>query len=157
MIEAGDIKGIKGLYAFKALQTLLLSYYMLPEFRKEKETYAEFLKRFNDMAEDEKREILRTSLYFAGIEEKEIFALVAFAKDKNGIHYQPANVANLEIKELFDIIIDVCMAILSIDVFFNENELKKIPNGSGDIVGAVNELMKTRGDLHSKKQSINLC
>jgi hypothetical protein len=25
--------------------------------------------------------------------------------------------------------------------------LKKIPNGSGDIVGAVNELMKTRGDF----------
>ena len=118
MIEVSEIKGIKGLYAFKAMQTLLFSYFMLPEFREPKESYTEFLKRFSGMTEDEQREIFKTSLYFAGIDENEILAICCFAKDINGVSYQKANLASLEIEELFDIIIDVCMEIVKIRVFF---------------------------------------
>lgn len=118
MIDVSEIKGVKGLYAFKALQTLLLSYFMLPEFRQPKETYTEFLKRFSEMGEKEQRETLKTALYFAGIDENEILALCLFAKDPNGVPYGKSNLANLEIEELFAIIIDVCMAIVKIKVFF---------------------------------------
>lgn len=118
MVDMSEIKGVKGLYAFKALQTLLFSYFMLPEFRQPKETYTEFLKRFSAMGEKEQRETLKTALYFAGIDENEILALCLFAKDPNGVPYGKSNLANLEIEELFAIIIDVCMAIVKIKVFF---------------------------------------
>uniref|UniRef100_A0AAU8AX71 Uncharacterized protein n=1 Tax=Dulem virus 29 TaxID=3145747 RepID=A0AAU8AX71_9CAUD len=118
MIEIDEIKGIKGLYAFKALQTLLLSYFFLPEFKKENETYEAFLCRFSESDEDEKRKILNNALYFAGIEPREIEALVCMAKDKNGIHYSRSNINNLSLEELFNLVIDVCMAVCDVKVFF---------------------------------------
>lgn len=117
MINAAEIKGIKGLYAFKALHTLLFNYYLLP-VHDTKESYTQFLKRFNAMPADEKKEVLTQSLYLSGIDEKEIFELVCFATDGNGIHYSRANIGNLEIKVIFEIVVDVCLAICELDVFF---------------------------------------
>lgn len=118
MIRAEEIKGIKGLCAFKALHTLLFNYYLLPEFKKDKETYGDFLKRFHKMDDDEKREVLEMSLYFAGIEVKEIETLVSFAEDVNGVHYSKASMNNLDFPQLFEIIIDVCLEVAKIKVFF---------------------------------------
>lgn len=67
MIDVSEIKGVKGLYAFKALQTLLFSYFMLPEFRQPKETYTEFLKRFSAMEEKEQRETLKRLSILRGL------------------------------------------------------------------------------------------
>lgn len=117
-INGEEIKGIKGLYAFKALQTLLLSFYLLPEFKTEKESYDDFLRRFSDMPEEEKRSVLNKSLYFAGIDTKEIEALICFAKDTNGIPYGKHNINNLSIEQMFEIIVDVCLAVARIKVFF---------------------------------------
>lgn len=147
MVDVSEIKGVKGLYAFKALQTLLFSYFMLPEFRQPKETYTEFLKRFSAMGEKEQRETLKTALYFAGIDENEILALCLFAKDPNGVPYGKSNLANLEIEELFAIIIDVCMAIVKIKVFFNRRTAEKIKNYSIDLPAAFSDIIKSRSDF----------
>lgn len=118
MINAENIKGIKGLYAFKALQTLLLSYYLLPEFKKPNEKYDEFLKRFSEMEDGEKKEVLNKALYFAGIEPAEIEALICFASDPNGVPYCKNNLNNLSIEQLFELIVDVCLEVARIKVFF---------------------------------------
>ncbi len=118
MINAENIKGIKGLYAFKALQTLLLSYFLLPEFKEPNEKYDDFLKRFSEMDDSQRKEVLQKSLYFAGIEPAEIEALICFATDNNGVPYCRNNINNLSIEQLFSIIIDVCLEVARIKVFF---------------------------------------
>ena len=111
MINGNDIKGIKGLLAFKALHTLLFGYYVLPEYRKKDETYKDFLQRFANISEEEKREILNIGLYFTGIPQQEIIDLICFCRDKNGIPYSAANVNNLTIDELFRLIVEVCLEV----------------------------------------------
>lgn len=118
MVNVEEIKGIKGLYGFKAMQTLLLSYYLLPEFKKKNQSYQDFLKEFSAMDETQKRDILNKALYFAGIDPKEIEALMCFCKDKNGISYSKANINNLTFEEIFEIIIEVCLEISKLKVFF---------------------------------------
>ena len=118
MINPDNIKGIKGLYAFKALQTLLLSYFLLPEFKIQNEKYDDFLRRFSEMDDGEKKEVLNKALYFAGIEPAEIEALICFASDSNGVPYCKNNINNLSVEQLFNLIIDVCLEVSKIKVFF---------------------------------------
>lgn len=118
MVDVGEIRGIKGLLAFKAMHTLLFGYFLLPEHRKGNENYDKFLRRFSEMTEAEKREVFNQALYVCGIDEKEIITLAEFCKDANGIPYNKQSLVGAPIDDVFNIVIDVCLAVASVKVFF---------------------------------------
>lgn len=118
MIDAEEIKGIKGAAAFHTAQVLLLSYYMIPTFREGKETYLEFLDRFSKMDDEEKQKVFKIGATFADLKPNEVEAVLCFAKDKNGVPYGKCNIGTLGINEFYELISEICLAVVNIKLFF---------------------------------------
>jgi hypothetical protein len=118
------LKGVNSLNALQGFSALLLGYKMLPS--RIVEDFDHYYDSFIDKTEDEKEKILRESLMFVNLKKDEIEALVSFAKDKNGIAYSAASIKNMDLKELFEIIVAVCMEIGRIKItLISEDEKKK--------------------------------
>lgn len=113
-----DLRGIKSLWAFQTMHTLLLGCYMIPMFSEKKETFEEFLERFEKGTEEEQRNTLKRAICLVELKKDEILAVCGFAKDKNGIPYTAENINNLTFAEIADIVVDVCCEIAKIKVFF---------------------------------------
>lgn len=113
-----NLQGIKSVYAFQVMHTLLLGYYTIPNFENRKESFEAFLKRFEIGTEEEKRAILTRAIYLVKLEKDEILAVCGFGKDKNGVPYSAENIENLSHLEICNLIIEVCLEIAKIKVFF---------------------------------------
>lgn len=113
-----ELRGIKSVYAFQVLHTLLLGYWTIPNFENKKESFEAFLKRFETGTEEEKRAILTRAIYLVKLDKDEILSVCCFGKDKNGITYSAENIENLSYMEICNLIIDVCLEISKIKVFF---------------------------------------
>jgi hypothetical protein len=120
-----ELKGYRALKALNGFHALLLGLKMLPAHIAE--SYESFYASFNDKTEKEKETLLREAVAFVQLGEDEVQAIVSFATDKNGVPYSSVNVKSLSMKELFEIIIAVCMEIgrIKIDIV-SEEEKKKL-------------------------------
>lgn len=118
MTNKYNLSGIKSVWAFQVMHTLLMGYWMIPNFESEKESFEKFLERFEQGSEEEKRAIFQKAMYLVKLNKDEILAVCGFAKDKNGIEYSAENIENLSFDEISQIIIDVCVEIARIRVFF---------------------------------------
>ena len=116
--------GIESLHAFNAFNALLLGLKYLPDYAAI--PYPQFYERFLTKTDAEKEKFLREALAFVSIVPTEVAALVSFCTDANGVPYGAHNVKTLAAKELFDIVIAVCMEIGRIEIrLVTEDEKKK--------------------------------
>ena len=119
------LTGPKALKAFYSFHKLLLGLKMLPAYMGE--AYSEFYEAFNEKTEAEKEKLVREAAVFVPLEQDELMALVSFASDKNGVPYCPENIKNLEVNQLFEIIVAVSMEIGKIKVdLISEDEKKNL-------------------------------
>lgn len=116
--------GLESLHAFTAFNALLLGMKMLPSYAAI--PYVEFYDGFGAKDDSEKETFLREALAFVTLSREEVSALVSFCSDANGVAYGAHNVKSLGAKDLFEIVIAVCMEIGRIEItLVTETEKKK--------------------------------
>ena len=116
-ITKDDLRGLKSPAGFQVLYTLLIGVYSVPVFGIN-QTFDEFVKSFEKMPREQRREILAKAICITPLEEEEYLNVLSFAKDANGIPYSSENVDNLAYDEIMEIVIDVCLAYTDCKVFF---------------------------------------
>lgn len=109
MIQVLPLIGYKSLRALNGFHALLLGLKMLPAYIAE--DYETFFARFNGKSEEEQEKLLREAVVFVQLGQDEVEALLSFARDKNGVAYNPTNLKNLSVKDIHQIIVAVCMEI----------------------------------------------
>lgn len=128
MIKVLPLKGAKSLKAFNVFNTLMLGLKMLPLYVHV--PYREFYASIPEKSEEEKENLIREAIAFVNLEPDEVEAAVAFCCDKNGIAYSKNNIGNMELKEVIDCIVAVCLEIGRIEITLtSESEKKKFTNG----------------------------
>lgn len=121
--------GIDGLRAYKVMSTLVRSLYFIAEVvaecakatqtKPEDMTFEVFLGWFDNLDSDRKRGLFKLSvIHGAVLDPDEVFSLLKYRKDKNGIAISKTNINNLSVKEIADNITDVCMDLSEETVFF---------------------------------------
>lgn len=116
-ITKDDLRGLKSPAGFQVLYTLLIGYYTVPTFEKELD-FDKFIKNFEQMPREQKREVLAKAVCIVPLKEEEYLNVLCFAKDPNGIEYSKENVENLSYDEIMEIVIEVCLAYADCKVFF---------------------------------------
>lgn len=121
--------GIDGLRAYKVMASLVRSLYFLAEITSEcaKATQTKpedmsfdiFFRWFDSLDAKRKRALFKLSVVHGiTLDQDEIFALLKYTKDKNGISVSKANIGNLSVREIADNIVNVCMELSEENVFF---------------------------------------
>lgn len=128
MIGVLPLVGPKAYSAVISVQKLLLGMKMLPEY--EKIPYPEFFESFREMEDSEKESHIRMAAAFVELTPEELFSIVSFATDSNGIAYTSANLRNLEPQEIFEAIVAVAMEISRIKITLVTKDEKKKLNTS---------------------------
>lgn len=123
MIEVSPLVGPDSLRACAAFHKLLLMYKMLPLYIEM--GFKEFFDSVAEKSESEQETIVRQCLALNELTDPEIFALMRFTKDKNGVPYSPVNIKNLGLKDLHEHLVAVCMRIAQIKVDLVTPEEKK--------------------------------
>ena len=122
-VQVLPLKGYKSLKALNGFHALLLGLKMLPAYIGE--DYKTFYSNFEHKTEEEKEFLLKEAVLFVELSEAEVMALVCFAKDSNGVPYKSVNIGNLQIDQLHEIIVAVCMEIGRIKIdLLSESEKK---------------------------------
>lgn len=116
-ITKDDLKGLKSPAGFQVLYTLLIGFYSVPAFGAST-SFDEFVKDFEKMPREERKNILAKSVCITQLTENEYMNVLCFAKDANGIPYTKENVENLTYDEIMEIVVDVCLAYSDCKVFF---------------------------------------
>lgn len=117
------LKGYKALKALNAFHVLMLGLKMTPAFREK--SYEEFFSSFEGRTEDEKETLVRQAVVLVPLEQSEVESLVSFVQDKNGVPYGAANLNNLSVSEIHEVIVSVCLEIGKIKVNLVTSEEKK--------------------------------
>lgn len=116
-ITKDDLRGLKSPAGFQVLFTLLLGYYSVPVFG-QKKALDDFIKEFEQMPREKKRDVLAKAISITPLKEEEYLNVLCFAKDANGVPYSSENVENLKYDEIMEIVIEVCLAYSDCKVFF---------------------------------------
>lgn len=123
MITVGEIKGLKSLRALNVFHTLMLGLKMLPMYAHE--SYEEFFSRIDQMPPKDQEKMIREAALFVELSIDDLEAIICFCKDPNGVPYGTANINNLSMDELFEIVVAVSVAISKIKInFVTESEKK---------------------------------
>lgn len=121
--------GIDGLRAYKVMASLVRSLYFLAEItsecakttqtKPEDMSFDVFFRWFDSLESDRKRSLFKLSvIHGITLDQDELFALLKYTKDKNGVAISKANIGNLSVKEIADNITNVCMELSEENVFF---------------------------------------
>ncbi len=116
-VTKDDLRGLKSPAGFQVLYTLLIGYYTVPTFDA-KTDFNEFIKDFEAMPRERKKEVLKKAVCIVPLKEEEYLNVLYFAKDENGIHYTKENVDNLSYSEIMELVVEVCLAFAECKVFF---------------------------------------
>ncbi len=128
-----ELKGYRSLRALNAFHTLMLGLKMLPAYMGEQ--YEEFYSRIEEMDAASQEKMIREAVLFVELEREEVEALASFAADPNGVPYSSANLKSLGTKDLFEVIVAVCVEISKIKIDFVTEAQKKKFRGSQSTLG----------------------
>lgn len=122
------IRPITGYNCYRAYQVyrdiVLASYYLYEankacfEDNPKPEKYDAFLRRFENSSEEERRNIIKLGADTFNLSLEEVCFLVGLVEDANGVPYSKATINNLKPQEITEIIIEVCLEISKVTVFF---------------------------------------
>lgn len=117
MVDQNDLRGIKTPAAFQVLFTLLLGYFQVPVLN-QMINFDQFIETFNKADRTEKEKILRKAVTIVPLTEEELYNVLYFAKDANGVRFTRENIDNLKYEEILNLVVDVCLAFAETKVFF---------------------------------------
>lgn len=121
-----DIKGPRSLSALNAFHQLLLGLKMLPDYLTE--GYEDFYQRVDAMPDEDKRAFIAEAILLVPLEEEQVYHLIQFCTDKNGVPYGKHNAKNLKPNELHALMLEVCMEMSTYKIdFLSKIEKKKLP------------------------------
>lgn len=118
-----ELKGHKSLRALNAFHSLMLGLKFLPAYAHE--SYEAFFERVGDMPIEDQVKLIREAAMFVEIEEDELFAILSFVEDANGVPYSSANVKNLPPAKLIDAVVAVMTEIAKMKIDLLSNAEKK--------------------------------
>lgn len=123
-----EVRPIKGYNCYRAYQVyrdiLLASYYFYEankicfEDNPKPEKYNEFLRRFENSNEEERKKIIEIGANNFNLSLDEVCFLVGLVEDANGVPYSKATLNNLDPQKIIEIIVEVCLEISKVTVFF---------------------------------------
>lgn len=113
-----EFRGINGARAYHAALTLVRSIYYLPMICPERD-YFKAVDWFDMLPDDDKRKMLKVAIDDgAMLSEEEIYSILIFAKDKNGVPLGKEVIKNLSAFEINEALLDVSCEIFKKKVFF---------------------------------------
>lgn len=121
--DVSEIKGVNGWRAFNGFNALLMGYKQLPNYAAV--SYEAFYKALGEMQPREQEDLIRRACFFVNLESIEMDAMLSFVKDKNGVPIGAANVKNLKLPEIMDMVISVCMEFASMKIDMVSDTEKK--------------------------------
>lgn len=125
-MKVRPILGYNCYRAYQVYRDIILASYIfwnankiyLSDDENKPESYKDFLLRFEKSTEEEKREIIKLGAETFNLSIEEICFLIGLVEDANGVPYSKSNIDNLKPNEIIDIIIEVCLEISRVTVFF---------------------------------------
>ena len=125
-MKVRPILGYNCYRAYQVYRDIILASYIfwnankiyLSDDENKPESYKDFLLRFEKSTEEEKREIIKLGAETFNLSIEEICFLIGLVEDANGVTYSKSNIDNLKPNEIIDIIIEVCLEISRVTVFF---------------------------------------
>ena len=113
-----EFRGIMGARAYHAALTFVRSIYYLPMICPERD-YFKAVDWFDLLTDEEKRKVLKVAIDDgAMLSDDEIYALLGFAKDINGVPLGKETIKNLLPFEINEALLDVACEIFKKKVFF---------------------------------------
>ena len=111
-----ELKGIKSVRVLQVVNTLMLGLLFLPINMDKK--FDDFYSDIVNLDREDQRKMLVDAVRFVELKDEEISACLAFVNDKNGIPITKANIGNYDAGQILEMIVEVCLEVLAIDVFF---------------------------------------
>lgn len=113
---ATELKGIRSVRVMQITSMLMLGLLMLPINMNKKfdDFYSEIL-NYDDAAQ---RKVLEDAIRFVELKDDELMAVAGFARDANGLQIDKTNIGNYNPAEIMDLVVEVCLQVFKIDVFF---------------------------------------
>ncbi len=118
-----ELRGLKSYFALQAYGKLLLGLKMLPMYMGE--DYSGFFKKIEAMPEKDQEKVIREAAFLVDLNSDEILSLAKFCQDNNGVAYSEENLRKLPPDQIFEIIVNVCMACARIKVRLTTDDEKK--------------------------------
>ena len=116
-----EFRGINGAKAYHAALTFVRSIYYLPMICPERD-YFKAIDWFDELSDEDKRKMLKVAIDDGALlSDEEIYALLACAKDSNGIKLGKEAVKHLSAFEISEALLDVACEIFKKKVFFYRN------------------------------------
>ena len=113
-----EFRGIAGARAYHAALTFVRSIYYLPMICPERD-YFKAVDWFDALSDEDKRKMLKVAIDDgAMLSDEEIYALLGFAKDANGVPLGKEVVKNLSPFDINEALLDVSCEIFKKKVFF---------------------------------------
>lgn len=117
------LKGPKSLRALNVFHTLMLGLKMLPAYAGE--YYEEFYARLDAMPPSDQEKMIREAVLFVELNQEDLESVCQFATDNNGVPYSKASLHALPMKDIVEIVVQVCKAVAEIKIdFVSESEKK---------------------------------
>lgn len=119
-MEICELKGYESLRAYNAYRGLLAGAYVAINYVGDKvfNGLEDFYSFFEEADTEIKRKILTRAVAFVALQRQEMIDLISMAKDPNGVRYGASQINSMNLQELFNIIIEVSLALSSVKVFF---------------------------------------
>ena len=118
-----EFKGIEGVRAYHVALSIIRSLYYLPKeidgqiiFH---DTFEKMSNWFDELDEENKRKFLKIGVENGAVlEQEEIYSMLKFAKDENGVQFGKENINNLSPFAINDLILEVAFELAKQKVFF---------------------------------------
>ncbi len=123
------LKGSKSHTALTALSALIIGLKMIPAYQHM--TLEELTELIESMEPEDQLKVITTAARVVPLEDSELKALVCFCTDRNGVPYTSENLKNLGPSELVEVIVVVCMEIitnLDIDLVTKDEKKNSSPS-----------------------------
>lgn len=118
-----ELKGLPSYFALQTFHKLMLGLKMLPAYMGE--SYEDFYARIEVLSSEAQEKFIREAVLFVPLERDEIFSLLNFCTDANGVPYGIENSKSLKPDQLHEMMVGVCVEIAKIKVnFVSESEKK---------------------------------
>lgn len=116
MIKVLELKNSGSMAALNVYITLLIGLKHLPEYYLE--DWDEFFQRIEQMDDISKENFIRRGAMITPLEAKDIEGALRFVADPNGVPYTSANIKNLGLKEIFESVVAVSVAVSRLQINF---------------------------------------
>lgn len=113
---ASELKGIRSVRVMQITSMLMLGLLMLPINMNKK--FDDFYTEILEYDESAQRKVLEDAIRFVELKDEELLAVMGFCKDANGLQIDKTNISNYNPAEIMDMVVEVCLQVFKIDVFF---------------------------------------